>query len=264
MSSCDSIVEGRHLRMLDNLNVTLLEAVNSGIPKGGVIQTFLAPSDRLFLSEMSEVDRKICRGIIRKYKLNWFVHSPYMVNLCTLLQSDKLTARRCAEEYLSRAFNLEALGVVFHVGKHVKLSAGDGLCRMTESLRYLASKAQSGCPVLLETPAGQGTELLVGYTAFSNYYNRLKPLVGTHVKVCIDTCHVFAGGDDPLEYITKWVTDHGADSIGVVHFNDSKTPKGSRKDRHEHYLSGKGHIGLDTMTKIAVFCSEHGIGMVIE
>jgi hypothetical protein len=34
----------------------------------------------------------------------------------------------------------------------------------------------------------------------------------------------------------------------VIHMNDSKTPLGSRVDRHEHI--GKGKIGLDAMGRI--------------
>ena len=35
----------------------------------------------------------------------------------------------------------------------------------------------------------------------------------------------------------------GLDRLAAIHLNDSKTPRGSRVDRHEHI--GKGKIGLD-------------------
>jgi deoxyribonuclease IV len=36
----------------------------------------------------------------------------------------------------------------------------------------------------------------------------------------------------------------GLDRLVAIHLNDSKTPRGSRVDRHEHI--GKGKIGLPT------------------
>jgi len=40
----------------------------------------------------------------------------------------------------------------------------------------------------------------------------------------------------------------GIDRVPVVHVNDSKTPFGSRVDRHEHI--GKGKIGLEAFGRI--------------
>nr|QBK90498.1 MAG: AP (apurinic) endonuclease family 2 [Pithovirus LCPAC103] len=255
---------GYHLPIPEGLVVSLY-LVNKSEPAPGLpIQTFLGRNDALTLEELTEVDRKICRGIIRRHKIRFYNHGPFKINLCTMLDPTKVIARRCAEGYLMRAFDLESRGVVFHVGKHVKLSPELGLSKMIQSLVYLASKAQPDCPVLLETPAGQGTELVVGYEAFSQFYRAIKLRTGDRLKVCIDTCHVFAGGDCPLEYIQNWIAEHGTESIGLVHFNDSKTPLGSRKDRHEPYLSGEGNIGLETMMKVAQLCQAQAIDMVTE
>jgi len=40
----------------------------------------------------------------------------------------------------------------------------------------------------------------------------------------------------------------GRDRLVAIHVNDSKTPRGSRVDRHEHI--GKGRIGLDAFRLI--------------
>lgn len=254
---------GKHVPLGTDIGSTLL-SVKQTTDRGITVQTFLADARTLTAPTMSKVNKDVCRNIIRSHKIKYYVHAPYTINFCTMMNPDKRYVQKCAQQYLKLSFDIEALGVVFHVGKSVKLEIKKALIAMTESLVHLCQFADKDCPLLLETPAGQGTELLVGYTSFSAYYKYIQPHTNGRMKVCIDTCHVFAGGDDPLEYISKWIEDHGASSIGLVHFNDSKTEKGSRKDRHEDYKSDNGHIGIDTMTKIAELCILNNIHMVTE
>ena len=82
------------------------------------------------------------------------------------------------------------------------------------------------------------------------------------IRICVDTCHVFASGyDDPLEYI-QYIQKIDKNLLKLVHYNDSKTSCGSCLDRHE--LIGNGHIGFEKMKKIAEYCHSHKISMVYE
>jgi deoxyribonuclease-4 len=64
----------------------------------------------------------------------------------------------------------------------------------------------------------------------------------------LDTAHIFAAGynisSEPSMRQTFREFDRvvGLDRLVAIHLNDSKTPCGSRVDRHEHV--GKGKIGL--------------------
>ncbi len=66
--------------------------------------------------------------------------------------------------------------------------------------------------------------------------------------VCLDTAHVFAAGYEigSETSVRKTFREFdrviGLDRLVAIHLNDSKTPRGSRVDRHEHI--GKGKIGL--------------------
>jgi deoxyribonuclease-4 len=72
--------------------------------------------------------------------------------------------------------------------------------------------------------------------------------------VCLDTAHTFEAGYDirsaeGLERTLHQIDDtFGLGRIFVIHVNDSKTPLGSRVDRHEHV--GKGRIGLEAFRRI--------------
>ena len=117
------------------------------------------------------------------------------------------------------------------------------------------------CPLLLETSSGQGSETLYKYSEFKEFYNRFGDGIKEKIKICIDTCHVFAAGHDPLEFIVNWNKDC-PNSIALVHFNDSKEKCGEKKDRHEY--PGEGYIGIEKLDLINQFCKKINVPMVME
>ena len=80
-------------------------------------------------------------------------------------------------------------------------------------------------------------------------------------KVCIDTCHVFAAGHDPAEYLKKWLEESEVE-VQIVHFNDSKGECNCHKDRHEE--PGNGFIGSQSMIDVYNICNNLNIPMVYE
>jgi deoxyribonuclease-4 len=80
------------------------------------------------------------------------------------------------------------------------------------------------------------------------------------VRVCLDTCHVFACGHKPLEYIEAALARPKL--LKLIHFNDSLGTCGSCVDRHAHV--GTGNIGMEGMRAIAERCSAAALPMIIE
>lgn len=78
----------------------------------------------------------------------------------------------------------------------------------------------------------------------------VKELNNPRVKVCLDTCHLYAAGYDlsTLEkfaaYFTEFEKKVGLENLEVFQINDSKDPLGSFRDRHENI--GEGEIPLET------------------
>ena len=68
------------------------------------------------------------------------------------------------------------------------------------------------------------------------------------IGVCIDTCHIFAGGYDIRDkagwenVIEEFDRVVGWEHLYAFHVNDSQHGLGSRKDRHANL--GKGEIGI--------------------
>lgn len=191
--------------------------------------------------------------LVKDLGVSIYVHSPYIINLCVkndwnvkLLQTNLKVAGRCGFK-----------GVVVHVGKSTKQPLQEALATMRENILTALESATVVCPLLLETPAGQGTETL---TAMDEFLQFVAGIGDERLRICLDTCHVFACGHDPLRYIHSSLDYPGL--LKLIHYNDSKDVCGSCKDRHA--LAGTGHIGLKGMTAIAELCRSQGLPMVIE
>ena len=180
----------------------------------------------------------------------FFVHSAYIINLCRDLEEKQLN-------YIKNEFeiskSIDAEGVVFHVGKSLKMDINVALKSMKDNIiNCVINYASSECPFLLETPAGQGSETLVDFEAFTSFYQDIiDELPIEHkdkFKVCIDTCHIFAANHDPETYITRWLEENDPDSLALVHFNDSQGVCGCFVDRHQE--PGTGRIGPEKLSRI--------------
>lgn len=200
---------------------------------------------------VNEKDMLSAKEVVMKKDLKIFVHSPYIINLCnpdaswsqTLLKTNLKIANACGFK-----------GVVVHVGKSTDQNLAIALETMRKNITEVLCEASVECPLLLETPAGQGTETL---TKKEDFYKYVASFKDTRLRACVDTCHVFASGYCPLDYISQ-----GSDFIRLVHFNDSQDVCGSCKDRHAFVGSGK--IGMEKMRQTAELCKEKGYPMVIE
>jgi deoxyribonuclease-4 len=161
-------------------------------------------------------------------------------------------------------------GVVVHVGKHCKSDLNDSLKRMKNKIIEIIECATPECPLLLETPAGQGTEVLTDMIEFLDFVWEIRNDQRVVEKnksecfsVCIDTCHVFATGVIPSLYLkTALQTPKYNNFLKLIHFNDSKGACGSCVDRHA--ILGEGVIGIEELHECAQLGVSFEIPMVFE
>lgn len=155
-----------------------------------------------------------------------FVHLPYTINIgkedinYDVLKHDFFVAK-----------TINAEGCVIHVGKNSNMV--DGINFMFYHIQNIINRYSTDtCKLLLETPAGQGTELLTNIDAFNEFCNHFKY---ANFGTCLDTCHVWSSGYNPIEYIKN------LEMLPIlIHYNDCKQEKGCRKDRHA--IPGEGII----------------------
>lgn len=184
-----------------------------------------------------------------------YVHAPYIINLCN---GDSWPVERLRHE-LSACKQIGGKGVVVHVGKHKSMTYEQGLNMMEQRLRVVLNEATVECPLLLETPAGEGTELCASITSMMNFFARFEGHPG--FKLCVDSAHVWGAGYEPGYYMRQWLQKYPG-TIGLVHFNDSRKKRGSRADGH--YYAGLGYIGFPRMWEVHELCIKEKIPMVTE
>jgi len=181
-----------------------------------------------------------------------FLHLPYLPNLASA--SPDLYARSVDSlcEDLRRAGALTIPFLVVHVGKRLELSEGSAMAQVAAAINRSLKKVANGVMILLENTAGQGTELGANLAEMGEILSRIDDR--RRVGGCLDVAHAFQAGydvstqkglDETLEEFDRLI---GFKHLHLLHLNDSKTPLGSRSDRHWHI--GKGHIGLEGFRNI--------------
>jgi deoxyribonuclease-4 len=196
-----------------------------------------------------------------------FAHANYLINLAAANPQFHANSLRALSEELVRADQLELPFLVLHPGAHVGAGEEAGLARIIASIdRVLAGLPKTKTRIALETTAGQGSCL-------GHRFEHLAAIIANvrepeRLCVCLDTAHVFAAGYElATEKLTKQMFAEFDRTVGLkhlvaLHLNDSKTPRGSRVDRHEHI--GKGRIGLEAFRFIMRNPRFHKIPKVLE
>jgi deoxyribonuclease-4 len=179
--------------------------------------------------------------------LSIFAHANYLINLATTNEQFHANSIRALTEELVRADQLELPFLVMHPGAHLGAGEEAGLEKIAKSIdRVLAKIPKVRTKIALETTAGQGSCLGDKFEHLAYLIDNVRQ--PERLCVCLDTAHIFAAGYDigSEAAVRKTFREFdrvvGRDRLVAIHINDSKTPRGSRVDRHAHV--GKGEIGL--------------------
>ena len=197
-------------------------------------------------------------------------HASYLINLAA--PDDALRRRSGAAlgEELDRAEALGLLGVVLHPGSYTTTTEEEGLARIANGIaRVLADRPDQQTLLLLEHTTGQGTNLGHTFEQLGTIITEIeRPGTAPRIGVCLDTCHLLAAGYDLgsdtgyADTMRQLDDSVGLDRLRALHLNDSKTPLGSRVDRHTHI--GRGHVGLSAFRRLLTDPRLEALPMVLE
>lgn len=195
-----------------------------------------------------------------------FVHTIYLVNLCSPVSMTHEKSVQSVLSYLEWAEVLGADGVVTHLGSHGGSGAAWGERRASLALERMLQGSVSEVPLLLETSAGMGDSLGSRFEQIG----RLIKNSGNHprLQVCLDTAHIFQSGydwttEDGLQRALDAFDSHiGLARLALVHANDSKTPLGSAIDRHAEI--GAGYIGEEAFSHLLNHPAVQHLPFIIE
>ena len=211
------------------------------------VQIFTKNSNQWAAKELDdEVLARFRANMVETGITSVVAHDSYLINLASPNNDLREKSFRAFLDEMDRCRKLGIKSLIMHPGSHTGSGEEEGIKTIAAELRkLLAMSVGWGVDIVLETTAGQGTNL--GYS-----FEQLADIIesaGSHerLKVCLDTCHLFASGYDistaygyheTMESFDRLI---GLNQIVAFHLNDSKKGLGSRVDRHEHL--GKGEIG---------------------
>jgi apurinic endonuclease APN1 len=272
---------GSHIPFFD----TITETVFYGITKGMyTIQFFMGDNKQAWKREkISDKDIEETMILIDRFPLHIFTHYPFCANLagqakkgCLAWNGDCNIDRKLQGVMRSLEYELGIMaklsqkrsGVVIHPGSYP--DRDDGHNAVAKTLNRI-DFPKNGV-LLLENCAGEGNKLCRTFTEIQSVFNLLHVDKKKHVKVCIDTAHIWGQGDYDLrkiQDIDKMFDDFekiiGIEHFYLLHLNDSEVPLGSKKDVHA--CLGKGMIWKDSFESLIYLlnkCKEKEIPMVLE
>ena len=235
---------------------------------GNCIQIFLSSPLRAGkLVKISNDEIKSIRDYANHHDIKIFVHSPYTLNFAKeFVKGDWRIKAMIKEAILGK--QIGAVGSVIHVGKQLSLSEDEALLNMEQYIREIIRNIPNGYKIIIETAAGQGSEVLTLLPELSAFIRRYTPMERKKIGLCIDTCHIYSAGYDITrkeqgKTFTKLLSKvFGIKNITLIHLNNSKTKVGSGVDRHEQLK--KGTIHIDSLKEIIKFAKSKGIPLILE
>jgi len=189
------------------------------------------------------------------------IHAAYLINLAGPEREFGSKSRAVLEAELRAAPGYGARFVTVHAGSHRDTTVAAGIRRVARAVTRtleVVDDGPDGAMLVLENSAGGGWS--VGTTV--SELARIADETARHgvpehrLGFCLDTAHAWGAGvrlDDPRA-IDRFVDDFdrriGLHRLALVHFNDSKSERGSRHDRHEHLGGGRiGERGLGRLIR---------------
>ncbi len=180
------------------------------------------------------------------------IHDNYLINLCSPDRVVRVRSIQTFHDEIVRALALGADFLVAHPGSPLGGDRRRAMGEVAQGIRVAARGMKLGhLRILLENTSGMGSALGFRLEELRTIIDECR---GLPMGVCIDTAHAFEAGypihtadglEKTLQAIEKTL---GLRNVHVIHANDSKTPFGSRVDRHAHI--GEGQIGHEAFERI--------------
>lgn len=240
---------GAHVSISGGLENSCVHAVQTG---SNAIQIFTKNQVRWNFKELHEKDVVNFKNCINELNITPISHISYLINLGS---ADENVERKSYNLFIEEIKRCRILGIkqlVFHPGSNKNLTEYETVKKISFNLKKIIEETNAlygddDVFLTIETTAGQGAA--IGYK-LEHIRDMINIIASDRMKVCIDTCHIFAAGYDIrsedgynsfMETFSRLI---GLDRLSAFHLNDSMKDLGSKIDRHIGI--GKGFIGANT------------------
>ncbi|HBS48337.1 TPA: deoxyribonuclease IV [Candidatus Dependentiae bacterium] len=245
-----NILLGAHVSITGGFDKAILRGEEIGCT---AIQIFLKSSRTWHAKKLTLQEIESFKAAQKNSSIKIVVaHCSYLINIASSSNDTEQKSVKALKQELEICNELGVPYLVLHPGSHLKAGEDVGIEKIAKNLDAVLENCDGKTMILLEIMAGQGTN--IGYK-----FEQLKQIrhLCKHknkVGICFDTCHAFSAGYDistPKSYEKVWEEFDkilGLKNLKAIHLNDSKSPCGSKVDRHENI--GNGTIPLKTFELI--------------
>lgn len=259
------LIFGAHVSIANGFLGAAIQATEEY--RSNAMQIFIKSPRSTGTKHISDEEAREFRKYAKQSGLKYFVaHCSYLLNFAKPPAKNKWVLDLLIND-IECIDKLGGNGVVLHIGKYLETSRQEAFKNVADSIHVVfEATKKSKIPLLLETTAGQGTEIGFQFEELKEIYKRIKEK--KRIRFCVDTCHIFSAGYDlrtpraVKETFANWDKNIGIDKIGCIHFNDSQKQLGSKVDRHE--ILGEGTIGKEGLTEVAKIAYKHNIPIILE
>jgi len=250
MNSGDNMIIGGHMSISGGFKEAPERANKIGLNS---MQVFTKNQRQWIAKPLDMNDVNEYKENMKKFGIRITVaHASYLVNLAAPADENFKKSVDSMVHELERCDALDIPYLIFHPGAHMGKGESFGLKRVVQGLDEIISRFNGKAKITIETTAGQGSNL--GYKFEQIQYMIENVSDKDKVRVCMDTCHIFAAGyelrsrDGYEKTMENFENTIGFKNLVVVHLNDSEKALGSRVDRHAQI--GYGYIGKQGMKNI--------------
>jgi deoxyribonuclease-4 len=270
---------GRHMSIKNGISVAIQNIIDIG---GNCLQIFISsPVNGKISKEIINlymVQGYIIKTILKEKNIKLFIHSPYTFNFAkSIIHNNWFNCYWITSfiKELEIADAIGAVGCVIHVGKYLNLNIETAINNMYISLCFIIEQIiikKINSIIILETGAGQGTELFssenTSLNNFFDFYNKFTLHQKKYIKLCVDTCHIFSAGYNiskpnlVIDFFINFQKQIGIEHLVLIHLNDSKREYNSHVDRHENI--GQGKIGINGLKMFTFLSYMLNIPIILE
>ena len=183
------------------------------------------------------------------------IHDNYLINLAAADAALRAKSVAAFRGEMERALAIGAEYLVAHPGNYKGRTLEEGIRSVADSLAEAARGLRGdGLMLLLENTAGSGAAIGSRFEELAELRRLARRHVSFEIGFCLDTAHCLAARHDVATakglraVLSQADSILGLENVPVIHANDSKTPLGSRVDRHAHI--GQGYIGIEGFRRI--------------
>ena len=251
---------GAHISIAGGYTQALKKAVKIG---ANTMQIFSSSPRGWNMAKPSQEEKEIF--IKKAEELNispTYFHASYLINLADNQRTGEMSKKILINE-LKLAPQMKVKGSIIHLGSFKGKKDNKRFTQFIKNIEFVLKHIPENVIFIAENSAVRkiGRDLKELAQIVSN-------LKDERVKICLDTCHLFAAGYDisTKEGLEKTLDEFdkliGLSQLEVVHLNDSRDPLGSLRDRHANI--GQGYIGEQAFANIINHPQLRNLPFIIE